>query len=133
MALGGSTNAVVHLLAIAGRLGIPSDARRFRPPLAPHACIANIKPSGEYVMEDFFYAGGLPAVMRNILPLLHRDCLTVNGKRLGENVENAQPATTMSSAGRAGVIARRRHGDPARQSVPGRRRYQADRPPRPTC
>ena len=90
MALGGSTNAVVHLIAIAGRLGIHLTLDDFDRLSRTTPCIANIKPSGEYVMEDFFHSGGLPALLRNILPLLHRECLTVNGKLLGENVENAQ-------------------------------------------
>jgi dihydroxy-acid dehydratase len=90
MALGGSTNAVVHLVAMAGRLGVSLTLDDFDriSRTTPH--LANIKPSGEYLMEDFFHSGGLPALLRNILPLLHRDCLTVNGKTLGANVENAQ-------------------------------------------
>jgi L-arabonate dehydrase len=90
MALGGSTNAVVHLIAIAGRLGVPLTLDDFDRLSRTTPCIANIKPSGEYVMEDFFHSGGLPALLRNILPLLHRDCLTVNGKHLGDNVDNAE-------------------------------------------
>jgi len=90
MAIGGSTNAVVHLLAIAGRLCIDLDLDEFDTisRRVPH--LANIKPSGEYLMEDFFYAGGIPAVMREILPHLHCDALTVTGKTIGENVGAAE-------------------------------------------
>jgi L-arabonate dehydrase len=90
MAIGGSTNAVVHLIAIAGRLGIPLDLNDFDRISRRTPWIANVKPSGEFLMEDFFYAGGLPAVMKEILPLLHRDALTVTGKTIGENVERAE-------------------------------------------
>jgi dihydroxy-acid dehydratase len=90
MALGGSTNAVVHLVAIAGRLGVPLTLDDFDRTSRTTPCLANIKPSGEFLMEDFFHSGGLPALLKNILPLLHRDCYTVNGKTLGANVENAQ-------------------------------------------
>ena len=90
MAIGGSTNAVVHLLAIAGRLGIPLTLEDFHRISKTTPFIVNVKPSGEYLMEDFFYAGGLPAVIKELLPLLHRDCLTVTGKSLGENVASAE-------------------------------------------
>ncbi len=89
MALGGSTNAVVHLIAIAGRLGVDVTLEDFDRISRRTPWIANIKPSGEYLMEDFFYAGGLPAVMREVLPLLHGRCLTVNGKTVSENVSAA--------------------------------------------
>ena len=71
MALGGSTNAVVHLIAMAGRLGIRLTLEDFDSTSRRTACIANIKPSGEYLMEDFFYAGGVAAVMNRIGGLLH--------------------------------------------------------------
>jgi dihydroxy-acid dehydratase len=90
MALGGSTNAVIHLIAIAGRLGIELRLADFDRISRHTPVLANIKPSGEYLMEDFFYAGGLPALMKEILPLLHRHCLTVTGRSVGENVEAAQ-------------------------------------------
>jgi dihydroxy-acid dehydratase len=90
MAIGGSTNAVVHLLAIAGRLGIPLDLDDFDRISRRTPYIANVKPSGEFLMEDFFYGGGLPAAMREILPLLHGDALTVTGKSIRENVEKAE-------------------------------------------
>ncbi|MBI1791358.1 MAG: dihydroxy-acid dehydratase [Acidobacteria bacterium] len=90
MAIGGSTNAVVHLLAIAGRLGIDLKLDEFDAISRRTPYIANVKPSGEYLMEDFYYAGGLPAVMREILPLLHGDVLTVTGKTMAENVSKAE-------------------------------------------
>src|ERR1700682_999441 len=78
MALGGSTNAVVHLVAIAGRLGIDLSLDDFDRISRRTPYLANIKPSGEYLMEDFFRAGSLPALMREILPLLHAGERTVN-------------------------------------------------------
>src|SRR3954451_13453937 len=89
MALGGSTNAVIHLLAIAGRLGVRLELADFDRISRRTPCLANIKPSGQYVMEDFFYAGGLPALLKNIEGLLHKDALTANGRTLGENIESA--------------------------------------------
>jgi L-arabonate dehydrase len=86
MALGGSTNAVIHLIAMAGRLGIRLTLDDFDRISRRTPCLADVKPSGEYLMEDFFYAGGLPALMNRIAGLLHRDCLTVTGKRIGENI-----------------------------------------------
>ena len=90
MAIGGSTNAVVHLVAIAGRLGIPLDLSDFDAISRRTPWIANVKPSGEFLMEDFYYAGGLPAVMKEILHLLHGDAPTVTGKTIRENLERAE-------------------------------------------
>ena len=89
MAIGGSTNAVVHLIAIAGRLGIELTLDDFHRISARTPYLVNVKPSGKYLMEEFFYAGGLPAVMREILPLLHGGATTVTGKTIAENVANA--------------------------------------------
>ncbi len=89
MAIGGSTNAVVHLIAIAGRLGIDLALEDFDRVSRRTPCIVNVKPSGEYLMEDLFFAGGIPAVMREILPLLDGSCLTVTGRSIRENVESA--------------------------------------------
>ncbi len=91
MALGGSTNAVIHLIAIAGRLGIDLTLEDFDRISRRTACIVNVKPSGEYLMEDLFDAGGVPAVMNRIQDLLHGDCATVNGKTIGENISGAEP------------------------------------------
>jgi len=90
MALGGSTNAVVHLIAIAGRLGIRLTLEDFDRISRRTSCIVNVKPSGEYLMEDLFHAGGVPAVMNRIQDLLHLDCETVNGKSIGENISGAE-------------------------------------------
>ena len=90
MAIGGSTNAVVHLLAIAGRLGVDLQLDEFDTISRRTPYIANVKPSGEYLMEDFFYAGGLPVVMKEILHLLHGDALTVTGKPLRDNLAKAE-------------------------------------------
>lgn len=89
MALGGSTNAVVHLIAIAGRVGIRLDLNDFDRIARRTPCIANVKPSGEHLMEDLFHAGGVPAVMNRITELLHGGCPTVNGKTIGENIAAA--------------------------------------------
>ncbi len=90
MAIGGSTNAIVHLVAIAGRAGVPLPLRRFDELSRTTPLIVNVRPSGKYLMEDFFYAGGLPAVLRELLPLLHRDAPAVNGRRLADNVSGAR-------------------------------------------
>jgi L-arabonate dehydrase len=89
-ALGGSTNAVIHLSAIAGRLGIPLPLSKFDELAHTTPTIANLQPSGQYLMEDFYYAGGLPAVMKEILSLLHGEEITVNGKTIAENLQSAQ-------------------------------------------
>ena len=89
MGLGGSTNAVVHLIAIAGRVGIRLTLDDFDRIARKTPCIVNVKPSGEYLMEDFFHAGGVPAVMNRISSLLHGDCATVNGTTVGENIAAA--------------------------------------------
>ncbi len=90
MAIGGSTNAVIHLIALAGRVGVPLPLARFDELSRTTPLLANLRPSGQYLMEDFFYAGGLPAVLRELLPLLHADALTVNGRSLGDNVGTAR-------------------------------------------
>ncbi len=88
-AIGGSTNAVIHLLAMAGRMGVELSLEDWDRLGSHLPCLVNLQPSGQYLMEDFYYAGGLPAVMREIAPLLHLDALTVNGKTLGENIREA--------------------------------------------
>ncbi len=91
-AIGGSTNAVVHLLAIAGRLGVPLELEDFDRLASEVNCLVNLKPSGEHLMEDFYYAGGLPVVLRDLVErgLLHADAITANGRTLAENVADAQ-------------------------------------------
>jgi dihydroxy-acid dehydratase len=89
MAIGGSTNAIIHLVAIAGRAGVPLPLTRFDELSRTTPFLVNVRPSGKYLMEDFFYAGGLSAVLRQLLPLLHGDALTVNGRSLADNVREA--------------------------------------------
>ena len=89
-AIGGSTNFVIHLLAIAGRIGIPLTLQDFDPLSNGIPLIANLQPSGKYFMEDLFYAGGLPVVLKELDSILHHDCITVNGKTIKENYSNAQ-------------------------------------------
>src|SRR2546426_10525366 len=80
MAIGGSTNAIIHLVALAGRAGVPLPLTRFDELSRSTPFLVNVKPSGKYLMEDFFYAGGLPAVLKELLPLLHGAALTVSGQ-----------------------------------------------------
>ncbi len=90
MAIGGSTNAVVHLLAIAGRLGIDLTLEDFHTISKRTPFLANLRPSGAYLMEDFCYAGGIPAVMKELLPLLHREALTVTGRSIEANISESE-------------------------------------------
>ena len=88
-AIGGSTNFIIHLLAIAGRIGVELSLEDFDRLSANVPLLANLQPSGNYFMEDFYYAGGLPAVMRELDGYLHRDCITVNGKTHQQNYQRA--------------------------------------------
>ncbi|HEY4105707.1 MAG TPA: dihydroxy-acid dehydratase, partial [Polyangiaceae bacterium] len=90
LALGGSTNAVVHLLAMARRAEVPLSLSRFDELSRRVPVIANLRPSGQYLMEDFFLAGGLPALLKELSPLLDLSRPTVNGRTLGENIESAR-------------------------------------------
>src|SRR5947199_3016235 len=90
MAIGGSTNAIIHLVAVAGRAGVPLTLARFDELSRTTPFLLNLRPSGTYLMEDFFYAGGLPVVLRELLPLLHADAPTVNGKTLADDVRDAR-------------------------------------------
>ena len=86
-AIGGSTNFIIHLLAIAGRIGVDLKLEDFDKLSANVPFIANLQPSGKYFMEDLYYAGGLPAVLKELDKFLHHDSLTVNGKTLKENYD----------------------------------------------
>jgi dihydroxy-acid dehydratase len=88
-ALGGSTNAVIHILALAGRAGIKLALDRFDQFSKKTPMLANLRPSGKYLMEDFYYAGGLPALLRVLAPHLDLSCLTITGKTLGGNIAGA--------------------------------------------
>jgi dihydroxy-acid dehydratase len=89
MAMGGSTNAIIHVIAMARRAGIALSLEKFDQIGRDVPVLANVRPSGEHLMEDFFYAGGLPALMAAMGDLLDRDQLTVNGKTIGENIAEA--------------------------------------------
>jgi dihydroxy-acid dehydratase len=89
-AIGGSTNAVIHLLAIAGRLGVELSLDDFDLLARDVPTLLNLQPSGQYLMEDFCYAGGLPAVMRELGSLLNEDVVTVTGQSITANVADAQ-------------------------------------------
>ena len=88
-AIGGSTNAVIHLLAMAGRIGVPLKLDDFELGSAmPN--LVDIQPSGKHLMEDFYYAGGLPTVLKSIGDSLYKDALTANGKTIWDNVKDAE-------------------------------------------
>ncbi len=91
LAIGGSTNGLIHLTAIAGRMGIRIDLDEVDRMSAQTPVLVNLKPSGEHYMEDFHKAGGLQTVLRELKPLLHLDALTVTGLSLGEELERAGP------------------------------------------
>ena len=88
-AVGGSTNFIIHLLAIAGRIGVELKLQDFDNIGSKIPLLVNLKPSGKYLMEDFFYAGGLPVVIKELKKYLHGDAITVNGKTIAEN--NTKP------------------------------------------
>jgi dihydroxy-acid dehydratase len=89
MALGGSTNAIIHLIAMAGRAGALLDLDRFDALSRRTPFLANIRPSGQFLMEDFYYAGGLRGLLNRLRDCLHTDCMTVNGETLGSNLDDA--------------------------------------------
>ncbi|PWT80111.1 MAG: dihydroxy-acid dehydratase [Acidobacteria bacterium] len=89
MAIGGSTNAIIHIIALAGRAGFKLELDQFDQLSQRTPMIANLRPSGEFLMEDFYYAGGLRALLKQIESLLNLECLTVNGQTLGTNIDTA--------------------------------------------
>ena len=89
-AIGGSTNAVIHLIAMAGRMGVKLSIDDFDRLGSEMHCLVNLQPSGKYLMEDFCYAGGLAVVMKEIASHLHLDAITVTGKTIGENIADAE-------------------------------------------
>ena len=89
LAIGGSTNGIIHLTAIAGRLGIDLDLDRLDALGRDTPVLLDLKPSGQHYMEDFHKAGGMPALLRELRPLLHLDALTVTGRTLGEEIDSA--------------------------------------------
>ncbi len=90
MAIGGSTNAIIHLVAMAGRAGFRLELKKFDEISQQTPMIANLRPSGRFLMEDFYYAGGLRALLLQIRDLLDLECATVNGKTIGENIDGAK-------------------------------------------
>ncbi len=88
-AIGGSSNFVLHMLAIAGRVGVPLTLDDFDRIGHDLPLLVDIQPSGKFLMEDFYYAGGVPAVVRELADVIHRDAITVNGKTMGENTADA--------------------------------------------
>jgi dihydroxy-acid dehydratase len=90
MAIGGSTNAIIHLVALAGRAGIKLDLKEFDEISHRTPMIANLRPSGQFLMEDFYYAGGLRVLLNQIRDLLHLDCRTVSGATVGADIEGAR-------------------------------------------
>jgi L-arabonate dehydrase len=97
-AIGGSTNAVIHLIAMAGRAGVGIELQDWDRLGHELPCLVNLQPSGEYLMEDFYYAGGLPAVIRELEPVLHKGALTANGKTLWENRSRPTRASPFCAA-----------------------------------
>ncbi len=89
-AIGGSTNAVVHLLAMAGRIGVKLTLDDWDRLGKNVPCLVNLMPSGKYLMEDFYYAGGLPVVIKELGDMIHKKALTVNGKTIWDNVKGAK-------------------------------------------
>jgi dihydroxy-acid dehydratase len=89
LAIGGSTNAIIHLIAMSGRAGVKLPLDTFDEISQRTPVIANLRPSGEYLMEDFYDAGGLPGLLNRMRELLHVDCLTWSGRTLGEEVAGA--------------------------------------------
>ena len=93
-AISGSTNAILHLIAYAGRVGVDLPLQLFDDLCATTPWLVDLKPAGRFLIEDFYYAGGLPAVLAQISDLLHLDAITVTGETLGENIEGAQIVNT---------------------------------------
>ncbi len=90
LAMGGSTNAMIHVVAMARRAGVALQLDRFDELAREIPVIANVRPSGKYLMEDFYYAGGIRALLKQLEGVLSLDCLTVNGKSIGENIKDAK-------------------------------------------
>lgn len=89
LAMGGSTNAMIHVVAMARRAGVNLTLDRFDQLAREIPVLANVRPSGKYLMEDFFYAGGIRALLKQLESRLSLDCLTVNGRTIGENIKDA--------------------------------------------
>ena len=126
LALGGSTNAIIHLIAMARRIGVELSLADFEELARVTPLLANIRPSGKYLMEDFFYAGGLPALLKQLGDLLDTSAITVNGKTLGENIARREGVQRGRHPDHARPDRREQHPrGAARQPRPGRRGDQA--------
>jgi dihydroxy-acid dehydratase len=90
MTMGGSTNSIVHMIAMAGRVGAKMDLDRFDALSRRTPMLANVRPSGKYLMEDFFHAGGILGMLARLKDLLNLDAVTVNGRTMGQNIEGAE-------------------------------------------
>jgi dihydroxyacid dehydratase/phosphogluconate dehydratase len=96
-AIGGSTNAIIHLIAIAGRVGVPLDLADLDRLARDVPTLVNLKPSGEFLMEDFAYAGGIPAVLFELRPLLHNSAPTISGRTIGEHAQETSDRKVVMS------------------------------------
>ena len=92
LAIGGSTNAIVHVTAIAGRVGVKVDLHRLNQLSDSTPVLVDLKPTGQFYMSDLYAAGGVGAVLRELKPLLHLDCMTVTGETLGERLAHEEGA-----------------------------------------
>ena len=124
-AIGGSTNAVIHLPAIAGRLGFGLPLERFDELSRKVPFLANLKPNGEYLMEEFHQAGGVPAVMGEIRDTLELGAMTASGATMGENLAGGRCRRQGDPQALQSALARRRHRHPARHARARQRRDQA--------
>ena len=135
LALGGSTNAIIHLTAIAGRAGIKVSLDQLNALSDTTPVLVNLKPVGNGYMEDFFAAGGMGALLRELKPLLHLDCMTVTGETLGERLRaDAAAMSTAPSSPRANSRSSRRAGSSRCSAIsPRAARSSSARPPMQDC
>ena len=127
MAIGGSTNAIIHLVAMAGRAGIKLPLEKFDEISRRTPRLADLRPAGRFLMEDFYFAGGLRALLAQLPDLLHGESFTVNGHTLAENLAGAEIFNPEVIRTRETALAGRRHRHPARKSLPARRGHQTRR------
>ena len=121
MAVGGSTNAIIHLVAMAARAGVSLVLEQFDEISRRTPRLADLRPAGRFLMEDFYFAGGLRALLAQLLDLLHADVLTVNGHTLRENLVGAEIYNP--------EVIRVRNNAVANEGAPGHARLRH----RPTC
>ena len=136
LALGGSTNAVIHLTAIAGRAGVKVSLDQLNRLSDTTPVLVNLKPVGNGYMEDFCAAGGMGALLRELKPLLHLDCMTVTGETLGERLDGDAGGyvdRTIIARARQAARAGRRPGRAVRQSGAARARSSSARRPTQNC